>query len=133
LCYGRRTAEPEVLSLWRAATGLTLYEAYGQTETVVLIGNFRSLGHSVRPRLDGQSDAGFTVALLDEHLRELPPGEEGEVAVRVKPRRPLGLFADYWQNAEKSQPTFGATGTSPATGPHATPTATSGSSGARTM
>jgi len=92
---------PEVLSLWRAATGLTLYEAYGQTETVVLIGNFRSLGHSVRPGSMGKATPGFTVALLDEHLRELPPGEEGEVAVRVKPRRPLGLFADYWQNAEE--------------------------------
>ena len=89
---------PEVLHLWRQATGLTLHEAYGQTETVVLIGNFRSLGHPVRPGSMGKAAPGFSVSLLDEHLREVPPGEEGEVAVRVKPHRPIGLFAGYWHH-----------------------------------
>jgi acetyl-CoA synthetase len=89
---------PEVLSLWRAATGLTLHEAYGQTETVVLIGNFRALGHEVRPGSMGKATPGFTVGLLDERLREVPVGREGEVAVRVKPRRPVGLFSEYWLN-----------------------------------
>ena len=92
---------PEVLSLWREATGLTLHEAYGQTETVVLVGNFRSLGHPVRPGSMGKATPGFTVALLDEHLHEVPAGEEGEVAVRVKPDRPLGLFSEYWLNPKE--------------------------------
>ncbi|MBV9463382.1 MAG: AMP-binding protein, partial [Verrucomicrobiae bacterium] len=35
---------PEVISTWKNATGITIYEAYGQTETVCLIGNFRSTG-----------------------------------------------------------------------------------------
>jgi len=87
---------PEVLNRWREATGLTLYEAYGQTETVVLIGNFRSLGHPVRPGSMGKATPGYSVALLDEHLREVPDGKEGEVAVRVKPHRPAGLFSAYW-------------------------------------
>jgi len=97
---------PEVLSLWRAATGLTLHEAYGQTETVVLIGNFRSLGHAVRPGSMGKAAPGFTVALLDERLREVAAGEEGEVAVRVKPGRPLGLFSEYWLNPEQGAAQF---------------------------
>jgi len=92
---------PEVLNLWRAATGLTLHEGYGQTETVVLIGNFRSLGHAVRPGSMGHAAPGFTIALLDDALNELPDGIEGEVAVRVKPNRPLGLFCDYWTNPEE--------------------------------
>jgi acetyl-CoA synthetase/medium-chain acyl-CoA synthetase len=97
---------PEVLNLWREATGLTLHEAYGQTETVVLIGNFRSLGHQVRPGSMGKATPGFTVALLDEHLRDVPPGEEGEVAVRVKPHRPLGLFSEYWLNPKEMASQF---------------------------
>ena len=92
---------PEVLTLWREATGLTLHEAYGQTETVVLVGNFRSLGHAVRPGSMGKATPGFTVALLDEHLKEVPAGVEGEVAVRVKPDRPIGLFSEYWLNPEE--------------------------------
>lgn len=89
---------PEVLKLWQTATGLTLYEAYGQTETVVLIGNFRLLGHEVRPGSMGRATPGFSVALLDEHLNEVPAGVEGEVAVRLKPQRPLGLFQEYRAN-----------------------------------
>ena len=97
---------PEVLSLWRAATGLTLYEGYGQTETVVLIGNFRALGQEVRPGSMGKAAPGFTVALLDERLREVPVGEEGEVAVRVKPDRPLGLFSEYWLDPKEMATQF---------------------------
>ncbi len=90
---------PEVLNLWRAATGLTLHEGYGQTETVVLVGNFRSLGRAVKPGSMGMAAPGFEIALLDDQLRPVVPGVEGEVAIRVKPRRPLGLFAEYWLNA----------------------------------
>lgn len=97
---------PEVLNLWRTATGLTLYEAYGQTETVVLIGNFRSLGRAVRPGSMGQATPGFTLGLLDSQLNEVPPGEEGEIAVRVKPNRPVGLFQEYWLSPEENARQF---------------------------
>jgi len=56
---------PEVIATWKAATGLTIYEGYGQTETVVLIGNFRSLGHDIRPGSMGKPTPGFEVAVLD--------------------------------------------------------------------
>jgi len=38
---------PEVIKVWQAATGLTIYDGYGQTETVNLLANFRCL--EVRP------------------------------------------------------------------------------------
>jgi acetyl-CoA synthetase len=89
---------PEVIAAWKSATGLTIYDGYGQTETVVLIGNFRSLGLPVKPGSMGKPTPGFEVAVLDDDLRELPAGVEGEVAVRVAPRRPIGLFREYWRN-----------------------------------
>ena len=97
---------PEVIATWKAATGLTIYEGYGQTETVVLVGNFRSRGDPVHPGSMGKPTPGFTVALLDEDLQELPDGQEGEVAVRVKPRRPVGLFQEYWRNSSENAARF---------------------------
>jgi acetyl-CoA synthetase/medium-chain acyl-CoA synthetase len=93
---------PEVLEAWKAATGLTIYDGYGQTETVVLVGNFRARGDVVRPGAMGKPSPGFTVALLDDSLNELPDGQEGELAVRVRPNRPLGLFREYWRNPNEN-------------------------------
>src|SRR6185503_5549315 len=97
---------PEVMATWQAATGHTIYEGYGQTETVVLIGNFRSRSQEVRPGSMGKPTPGFTVALLDDDLNELPAGQEGEVAVRFKPQRPLGLFREYWRNPAENAARF---------------------------
>ena len=97
---------PEVIAAWKEATGHTICEGYGQTETVVLIGNFRSLGERVRPGSMGKPTPGFTVALLDENLQELSVGREGEVAVRVRPDRPLGLFREYWRNPNENAARF---------------------------
>lgn len=97
---------PEVFHRWQAATGLALHEGYGQTESVVLIGNFRRLGLAVKPGSMGQATPGFTVAVIDEDLRELPAGAEGDVAVRVKPHRPLGLFREYWHAPEMNAAAF---------------------------
>ena len=97
---------PEVFKLWKSATGHELYEGYGQTETVVTIGNFRPLGGVVRPGSMGKPTPGMPVGLLDESGREVPAGQEGEVAVRVKPERPLGLFQEYWLHPEETAAHF---------------------------
>ena len=97
---------PEVLNLWRAATGLILHEGFGQTETVALIANCASLGYPVKPGSMGRALPAFDVALLDEQLNEVAPGTEGEIAIRVKPDRPLGLFREYWLNPEENARKF---------------------------
>jgi acyl-coenzyme A synthetase/AMP-(fatty) acid ligase len=97
---------PEVISAWKEATGHTIYEGYGQTETVVLIGNYKSRGDEVRPGSMGRPSPGFEVAVLDADLNEVPIGREGELAVRVRPRRPLGLFREYWQNPGENAARF---------------------------
>jgi acetyl-CoA synthetase/medium-chain acyl-CoA synthetase len=97
---------PEVFKLWRAGTGLEIYEAYGQTESVVLVGNFRCHGRPIRPGSMGQATPGSQLALLDEDLHEVPDGGEGEIAIRVKPHRPIGLFQEYWRNPSENAAQF---------------------------
>jgi acetyl-CoA synthetase/medium-chain acyl-CoA synthetase len=97
---------PEVIEAWKRATGLTIHEGYGQTETVVLIANCRGRGDRVEPGSMGKPTPGFDVALLDEDLREVPDGVEGEVAVRIVPHRPVGLFQEYWRNPQENAARF---------------------------
>lgn len=99
---------PEIMKLWKSATGLDLYEGYGQTESIILIGNYRSLNHAIRPGSMGRPTPGYELALLDEELREVPAGGEGEIAVRVAPARPLGLFREYWRNPAETAAQFQA-------------------------
>jgi acetyl-CoA synthetase/medium-chain acyl-CoA synthetase len=97
---------PEVFQAWKSATGLSIYDGYGQTESVVLIANLRSRGDQILPGSMGKPTPGFHISLLDHDLREVPTGEEGEIAVRVKPERPIGLFQEYWRNPEENAARF---------------------------
>jgi acyl-coenzyme A synthetase/AMP-(fatty) acid ligase len=95
---------PEVIKVWRDATGLTVYDGYGQTETVNLLANYRCM--EVRPGSMGKPTPGFDVCVVDDEGKVLGPGEEGHVAVRVKPERPVGLFREYWRDPEASAGAF---------------------------
>jgi len=89
---------PEVIETWRAATGMTIRDGYGQTESVLIVGNFPPL--EVKPGAMGRPSPGFVVDVIDETGQPLPPGREGDIAVRVSPQRPVGLFQEYWRHPE---------------------------------
>jgi acyl-coenzyme A synthetase/AMP-(fatty) acid ligase len=93
-----------VIDRWRKATGLTIRDGYGQTETVLLCANFP--GIEVRPGSMGLPTPGFDLAVIDEAGERQPAGAEGDVAVRIDPDRPLGLFREYWRNPEANAASF---------------------------
>jgi acyl-coenzyme A synthetase/AMP-(fatty) acid ligase len=95
---------PEVIQVWKDATGLTIADGYGQTETVVLVANFP--GIDIKPGSMGLPSPGFEVSVVDEEGNELPPGKEGDIAVRIRPQRPVGLFKEYWCNPEATAAAF---------------------------
>jgi acyl-coenzyme A synthetase/AMP-(fatty) acid ligase len=89
---------PEVIEAWQRGTGQTIRDGYGQTETVILVANFPPL--PVRPGSMGRPSPGFTIGVVDDDGRELPAGTEGDIAVKLTPARPVGLFQEYWRNPE---------------------------------
>ncbi len=95
---------PEVIEAWQRGTGLTIYDGYGQTETVLLCGNFP--GEEIRPGSMGKPSPGFELAIIDNDGNEVGPNQEGDIAVRVKPVRPLGMFKEYWRNPEAMERSF---------------------------
>jgi acyl-coenzyme A synthetase/AMP-(fatty) acid ligase len=84
---------PEVIRAWREATGATIRDGYGQTETILLVGNFP--GMPVKPGSMGLPMPGHRVEVIDEAGDVLPPGEVGDVAVHGAPP---SLFLGYWQD-----------------------------------
>jgi acetyl-CoA synthetase/medium-chain acyl-CoA synthetase len=91
---------PETFHSWRNATGVTIREGYGQTETVILVGTFADVAPS--PGSMGVVSPGFDVRVVDEGGQILPPFQEGDLAVRVRPERPVGLFKEYWKEPERT-------------------------------
>jgi acetyl-CoA synthetase len=79
-------------------------------------------------RLDGAPFPGIEPAIIDDEFNEVAPGEEGDLA--VKPGWP-SMFRTYWSDEEIYNSASRTAGTSPATAPAWTRTATSGSSAAR--
>jgi len=83
---------PEVIDAWKNATGVTLRDGYGQTESTLMVGNLP--GEAVKAGSVGWPSFMYDVRVVDEHGVEAEPGSEGNIAVRVAPR-PSGLFAGY--------------------------------------
>jgi acetyl-CoA synthetase/medium-chain acyl-CoA synthetase len=92
---------PEVIETWQRGTGHLIRDGYGQTETTLLCGNFPTL--EVRPGSMGKPSPATTVAVIDEEGRALPADSEGDIAVRFRPERPVGLFREYWRNPEATE------------------------------
>jgi len=91
---------PEVIEIWKKATGLTIRDGYGQTETVCICGSFRC----IEPRFGsmGKPMPGFKIAVIDENAQPLPPDTEGDLAVCIKPERPVGLLKEYWNDPQRN-------------------------------
>jgi len=95
---------PEIINVWEKATGTKIYDGYGQTETVNLCANFRC--KPVKVGSMGLPVPGFDVRILDDQGKEASVDEEGYIAVKVKPERPVGLFKEYWKKPEETASVF---------------------------
>ncbi|MFI0821995.1 acyl-CoA synthetase [Streptomyces sp. NPDC021098] len=96
---------PEVIRIWQEGTrGLLVHDGYGQSETVNVLANFRCL--PVRSGSMGKPVPGFDVAVVDDEGTQVPVGEAGNVAIRVEPERPVGLFAGYWNDPDATAAAF---------------------------
>ncbi|XP_011385661.1 acyl-coenzyme A synthetase ACSM4, mitochondrial isoform X1 [Pteropus vampyrus] len=101
---GGEPLNPEVGEQWKTQTGLELYESYGQTESGVICANRR--GQKIKPGSMGKGLPPHDVQIIDENGDTLPPGKEGEIAIRLTPTRPFYLFSKYEDNPEKTAATM---------------------------
>lgn len=90
-----------VAEKWRAATGLRVLEAYGQTETLMTLLNYPCL--PTKQGSMGLPLPGLDLDIIDAGGRRLPPGIDGDIALRTpNPQMMLG----YWQEEARTRECF---------------------------
>ena len=89
---------PEVYEQWKKHTGLPLMEAFGQTESTVIVGNF--VGMTPKPGSMGKPSPLYDVHLLDSDGNEVEDGDTGEICVKTELGKTPGLFIGYYNDKE---------------------------------
>ena len=92
----------ETLEWGREALGLTINEAYGQTECNLVLASSAAIGVS-RPGTIGKAVPGHEVAIIRPDGTVCTVGEEGQIAVR---RPDPVMFLEYWRNPEATAAKF---------------------------
>ena len=91
---------PEVFYQFKKATGLTIFEGFGQTETTLTIGNL--IGSTPKPGAMGKAIPSYDVDLVDPDGNPVETGETGEIVIRTDKKVPCGLFMEYYGSAEQT-------------------------------
>ena len=89
---------PEVFTRFREATGLTIMEAFGQTETTLTIGNF--VGTTPKPGSMGKPNPMYRVELMNMDGELAGTGDTGEIVIYTGDGTPCGLFKGYYNAPE---------------------------------
>ena len=92
---------PEVYHRFKEATGISLMEGFGQTETALVVGNLAGMHPKVGSM--GKPVPGFDVDIVDHEGKPVREGETGEIVLHVDKGRPCGLTLGYY-NAETGAP-----------------------------
>jgi len=92
---------PEVFYRFKEATGLTIMEGFGQTETTLSIGNL--VGTTPRPGSMGKPSPMYKLEILRPDNTPCPRGETGEICISTKDSTPPGLFLEYYRNEENTR------------------------------
>ena len=92
---------PEVFVQFERATGLRIYEGFGQSETTCALGNL--FGDRLKPGSMGRPIPDYGIDLVDENGNPVPPGEHGEIVIRTPREDPHpGIFIGYYKDEEKT-------------------------------
>lgn len=102
LVTGAEAVEPELAAWARDDLGLSINNAFGQTEANALIGHSHALG-DLDPKSLGRPYPGHVVAILDPDQQPVATGTIGEIAVRADD--PVCMLR-YWNAPEATDAKF---------------------------
>lgn len=96
--------DPELYEEVFKFTGLRMFEAFGQTEATVMIGNFP--GMRPKPGSMGKPSPGYDIEIVRPDGTKCDVNENGSIIIRLDKERPHGLFVGYYKNEELTAKSF---------------------------
>lgn len=87
---------PEVFHQFKQATGISLMEGFGQTETTLSVANF--VGMSPKPGSMGKPNPLYDVTIMLPDGSEAGVGETGEICIRLKDKPICGMALGYYND-----------------------------------
>ena len=96
---------PDIFDWWKAQTGLTIFEGFGQTETPLTIANLTNT--TPRPGSMGRPVPLFRTEIHREDGTRCEVGQTGEICIAMTggagtDGRPAGIMMEYYRNPEKT-------------------------------
>jgi len=92
---------PEVFYQFEKATGLRIYEGFGQTEMTLGIANL--IGTPIKPGAMGKPVPGYGIDIVDPDGNPVEDGVSGEIVIHTDPKPTCGVFLGYYGNEEKTK------------------------------
>ncbi|MDR2809179.1 MAG: AMP-binding protein [Tannerellaceae bacterium] len=89
---------PAVYEAFFNLTGIKLMEGFGQTETTITIATFPWM--EPKPGSMGVPNPQYEVDLIRHDGERAEDGEQGEIIIRTDKGIPLGLFKEYYRDAQ---------------------------------
>ena len=91
---------PAVFDAFYKQTGIKLMEGFGQTETTLTVATFPWM--SPKPGSMGVPNPQYDVALIRPDGSLTEDGEQGQIVIRTDQHKPVGLFKEYYRDAERT-------------------------------
>ena len=98
-CIAGEPLNPEIFRKWKDITGKPLTEGFGQSESSVMIANFKWI--EPKPGSMGKPAPLYDIQLINPEGNICEDGEEGEITIQnMTSSHPTGLFLGYYKDTE---------------------------------
>lgn len=99
-CSAGEALNADIFNKWKSATGLEIYEGFGQTETTLCLGTLGKYSEPVSGFI-GRPIPGYEMFVKDAALRDCLPGESGEICIKATlDNKPCGVMCGYYNDKE---------------------------------
>lgn len=95
---------PEIIEVWKEATGITIRDGYGQTEATAMVGNLPN--EKVKYGSMGKATFLYDVIIADDEGNEVNETEEGNICIRHDENSVDGIFKTYLIDKERNKKVF---------------------------